>query len=58
MLGLSGIAVLYLAISFTTAGWQILALYAFVASPALTLSASVVTNTIISRWFIRSRGLA
>lgn len=58
MIGLSGIALFYLAISFTTAGWQIVALYAVLGSASLTVSASVVVNAILARWFVRQRGLA
>jgi MFS family permease len=56
--GLVGLAVFDLAISFTTESWQIVALYGLLAPIPLCLSTSVVTNTLISRWFVSSRGLA
>jgi MFS family permease len=56
--GLMGMAAFYIGISFITAAWQFLALYWVVASVALTLSAAIVTNALIARWFIRRRALA
>ncbi len=56
--GLLGMAVFYLAISATTASWQVVALYAFLAPLPLCLSTGVTANTVISRWFVRHRGLA
>ena len=56
--GLTGMAVFYLAISVTTASWQVVALYALLAPLPLCLSTSVTANTVISRWFVRHRGLA
>lgn len=56
--GLVGMAAFYLAISATTASWQVIALYALLAPLALCLSTSVTANTVISRWFVRHRGLA
>jgi MFS family permease len=57
-LGLLGIAVFYIAISAVTAAWQILALYGLLVPLALCLSTAVVTNSLISRWFVRRLGLA
>jgi MFS family permease len=45
-------------ISLVTQAWQIIALYAFVAAPALVLSTAVPGNALISRWFVRRLGLA
>jgi MFS family permease len=56
--GLSFLAILYLAMSAITAPWQILLLYGLVAPVALTLSAAITANALISRWFVRHRGLA
>jgi MFS family permease len=57
-IGLAGMSLFYLGISFITAAWQFLALYWGVASVSLTLSAAIVTNPVISRWFVRRRALA
>lgn len=56
--GLMGMACFYLAISATTASWQIVALYAILAPLPLCLSTGVAANTVISRWFVRHLGLA
>lgn len=57
-IGLLGMALFYVGISFITAPWQFLALYWAVASISLTLSAAIVTNAVIARWFVRRRALA
>jgi len=57
-IGLLGMALFYIGIGSATAVWHIWALYWVVAPVALTLSAAVVTNALISRWFVRRRGLA
>ena len=56
--GLLGMAVFYLAISVTTAAWQLLALYGLLAPVALTLCTAIPCNALISRWFVRRLGLA
>jgi MFS family permease len=56
--GLLGMALFQCLLSFATAGWQFLALYGLLASPALTFSTAVIANPLISRWFVRRRGLA
>lgn len=56
--GLLGIALFYLAVGSIKAAWQLLALYAVLAPVALCLSTAVVANAVISRWFVRRRGLA
>jgi MFS family permease len=56
--GLLGMAVFYVAVSFAQAAWQLLALYALLAPIALCLSTAIPCNAVISRWFVRRRGLA
>jgi len=56
--GLVGIGIFYVLVSFTTAAWQLIALYGLVVPLALNLSTSIVTNSLISRWFVRRLGLA
>ncbi len=58
LLGLAGTAVFYVAASFVTAGWQLIALYGLLAPIALSLAASLVTSPLIARWFVRRLGLA
>ena len=57
-LGLTGMALFYLAISFATRPWQIITLYGLLAAPTLTMCTAVVANAVISRWFKRRLGLA
>jgi len=56
--GLVGILIFHLGVSLTTETWQFLALFAVVFPPALTLSTAIPANAVISRWFVRRRGLA
>jgi sugar phosphate permease len=56
--GLAGMAVFCLAISFVNAAWQLLVLFAILLPIALCFSAAVPSNSVVSRWFVRRRGLA
>jgi MFS family permease len=56
--GLLGMALFYVCVGSVTAAWQLLTLYGVLAAPALTLCTAVVANALISRWFVRRRGLA
>ncbi len=56
--GLLGTAALLLGVSVATATWQLVALYAVVLPITITLSATVVGNPLIARWFVRRIGLA
>jgi MFS family permease len=57
-LGLLGMALFYLAVSFAQAPWQLIALYAFLVPLALGCSTALVANSVIAKWFVKSRGLA
>jgi MFS family permease len=56
--GLLGGALLALAISFVTAPWQLLALYAVVVPATLSLATLIPANALVSRWFVRRLGVA
>jgi MFS transporter, OFA family, oxalate/formate antiporter len=56
--GLVGMGVFYIAVSFTTAAWQLIALYGLLVPVALTLCTAITANALISRWFVRRLGLA
>ena len=56
--GLLGMAGFYFAVSATTAGWQITALYGLLAPLPACLATGLTVNTVVSRWFVRRRGLA
>jgi MFS family permease len=55
--GLLGMAGIFVAMSFVTRPWHVLALYGLTAVP-LTLCTAVPANAVISRWFVRRLGLA
>lgn len=52
------LALFHLAVSFVATGWQIVALYAVMLPAAVTFSAGIPCQTIVSRWFVRRVGLA
>ncbi len=58
VVGLLGMALFYVGVASVTQAWQLLALYGVVAGPSLVLCTAVVANALISRWFVRRRGLA
>jgi MFS family permease len=57
-IGLALMAVFCVGISAVTAVWQYIALYAVLLPVALTLSTSLLANSMVSRWFVRRLGLA
>jgi len=56
--GLLGMALFYVGVGSMTAAWQLLVLYGVLAAPSLVLCTAIVANALISRWFVRRRGLA
>jgi MFS family permease len=56
--GLLGIALFCLGVSFVTASWQLLALFALLLPVGVLFCATLVTNAVVSRWFVRRLGLA
>lgn len=58
VVGLLGMALFYFAVGSITTTWQLLLLYAVLAPPSLALSTAIIANALISRWFVRRRGLA
>src|SRR5882757_151745 len=57
-IGISGIALFSLGISWVTRIWEFIALYALVLPVSLLLSTSILSNAVVSRWFVRRLGLA
>ena len=57
-LGLLGIALADCLVGSASAGWQIVAIYAALLPILITISAAVPAQTVVSRWFVRRRGLA
>jgi sugar phosphate permease len=57
-LGLAALALITLAGSFATAAWQIEAVYALLFPVPVVLATTVVSNPLVSRWFVRRLGLA
>jgi len=56
--GLIGIAAAHAAIGFATESWHIVALYCVAFPIFVTASAGIPAQTLVSRWFVRRRGLA
>jgi MFS family permease len=56
--GLIGVAVFCLLLSTVTQRWQFFALYGTVLPIAIAFSTNVVSNAVVSRWFVRRIGLA
>jgi MFS family permease len=57
-LGLIGVSIFSLAMSAVTATWQIWVLYGTLFPTSITMCSTVVSNAIVSRWFVRRVGLA
>jgi sugar phosphate permease len=56
--GLIGIALFYLGVSFVTASWQLVALYALLLPISVVCSTALPANAVVSRWFVRRLGFA
>lgn len=56
--GLLGIAVFSFGISAVTQVWQVWALYGAIFPISLILCTSVTANAVVSRWFVKRRGVA
>jgi MFS family permease len=57
-LGLLVLAAFHLLVSFATAPWQIIALFGILLPIGLASGTTLVANAVVSRWFVRRRGLA
>jgi len=57
-IGLLGMALFFLAASFVTSLWQLMALYGLLVPIVLGFCTAIPANALISRWFVRRRGLA
>lgn len=57
-LGLGLSAVLFVAVGFVSAFWQLALLYAVLLPFTLNLSATIAGNPLIARWFVKRLGLA
>jgi len=56
--GLLGMALFMLGVSFAQATWQIIALYGLLVPLALGFATAIPANALISRWFVKRRGVA
>jgi MFS family permease len=57
-LGLLGLGVFHVAVGFATASWQVVALYGLVLPISVCIASALTANAVVSRWFVRRRGLA
>jgi MFS family permease len=56
--GLVGMVLFDLGVSFATATWQLQALFAFLLPVGIGFSTAVLSNAVVSRWFVQRLGLA
>jgi MFS family permease len=56
--GLLAIALFSFGVSFAAETWQLQTLYALVLPLGVAFAASVPANAVVSRWFVRRRGMA
>ena len=56
--GLTGLALLHIAVSFVTSLWQLLVLFGTLLPVSVVFSAALVTNAVLARWFVKRLGLA
>jgi len=55
--GVALLAVLHVAVGFATAGWQIIVIFG-VMGVGVTFSSNIPCQALVSRWFVRQRGMA
>jgi MFS family permease len=56
--GLVGLAACGVLVGFATHGWHILAIYGLLLPLAVNATAGIPSQTLVSRWFVKRRGLA
>ena len=56
--GFSVMAAVFLGISFTSESWQFILLYAVPLPIGIVTATLIPSNAVVSRWFVRHRGLA
>ena len=57
-LGLLGLIVFHVAMGFVTRSWQVVLLYSTLLPVAIGMAATVPSQALVSRWFVRRVGLA
>jgi len=58
LIGLLGLTLDYVLVGLATESWMILAIYGLLLPPAVMATSGVPPQTLVSRWFVRRRGLA
>jgi MFS family permease len=58
IVGVAGLAIFYVAVSFVTQAWLLLAIYTLVFGPAVLCCTAMPSNAVLMRWFVRRLGLA
>lgn len=57
-LGLLALGLFHIGIGFATEAWQVIALYGSILPLAVCIASALTANAVVSRWFVRRRGLA
>ena len=57
-LGVSGIAISYIGVSFVTQAWQLVIIYTLIFGPAIVCCSVMPSNAVLMRWFVHRLGLA
>jgi MFS family permease len=58
VIGIVGLAIFYVAVSFITRAWLLLVIYTLVFGPAVLCCTAMPANAVLMRWFVRRLGLA
>jgi len=53
-----GVVLFHVLIGMASAGWQVIALYMVLMPVAITFSSGIPSQILVTRWFVRKRGLA
>ena len=56
--GMLGIVLSYTLVGLATRGWHVIAIYALLFPLAILFTTGIPSQTLVSRWFVRRRGLA
>jgi len=58
LVGMAVVSASYAAVGFATQAWHVIAVFALCLPIGITFSSSIPAQSLVSRWFVRRRGLA